>query len=130
MLVLPLDRAGSFLATLGIMLYPGECEAARRKAKAFAAHHLAKPVGQLYESGRSLPNETLLDIFTDGGEELTDLDRRWWGSETTGEIFKAYFILARTHPKLASWENAIRLKKAIACKGESSSRATLRQELT
>jgi hypothetical protein len=130
MLVLPLNYPEPFAATLGIMLCPGGDESDRRKAKAFAAHHLAEPIRRLYESGRTLSEESLARIAMDGGEELDDLGARLKGGTTTGELFKTYFILSRTHPTLASWSSAIKIKDVVATKRKKSgARSTLWQEL-
>jgi hypothetical protein len=111
--VLPLDHPEPFAATLGVMLYPGD-GLDRRKARAFAAQYLAEPLRHFHEAGGRLDYETLLQITTDAGERLADLDKRWWGGTATGEIFKAFFILAHTKPALASWNNAIVITETVA----------------
>ena len=111
--VLPLDHPEPFAATLGVMLYPGDGRD-RRKARAFAAQYLAEPLRQFHEAGGRLDYEALLQITTDTGERLDDLDKRWWGGSATGELFKALFILAKTEPSLASWSNAIKIVEIVA----------------
>jgi hypothetical protein len=65
----------------------------------------------------------------DGGALLSDLDERWWGGLATGELFKALFILAKNHPALASWENAIMIYKVCAMRaGSKGSRTDLWRE--
>jgi len=68
MLILPLSHPEPFAATLGVMLYPGTDDADVRKARAFAAHYLAEPVRRFIADGYKLSSETLLALFTDGGE--------------------------------------------------------------
>ena len=91
------------------MLYPGEDEPDRRKAKAFAAQYLAKPIRHFLESGGTLSIEVLTQIATESGERLDDLEKRWWGGTATGQLFKTFLILAKTNEKLASWNNAIKV---------------------
>ncbi len=112
--VLPLDHLEPFAATLGIMLYPGEDEPDRRKARAFAAHYLAEPICRLHEAGGTLSYESLVRIATDGGERLDDLEKRWWGGTATGELFKTFFALANTNEALASWNHAAEIAELIA----------------
>jgi hypothetical protein len=124
--ILPLDHPEPFAATLGVMLYPGEDESDRRKARAFAAQYLAEPLRRLHQEGGSLRYEALLRIASDSGERLDDLDSRWFEATATGELFKLLFALFNTDPGLASWENAIKLAQPIAVKAEAaSSRAKL-----
>lgn len=104
--ILPLEPE-PFAATLGIMLYPGEDESDRGKARAFASHYLAKPIRKFVEDGGSLNQESLLKLTTSGGERLDDLEKRWREGLWAGEILKAYFILSWNTPKQASWEKAI-----------------------
>lgn len=124
--VLPLDHPEPFAATLGIMLYPGEDEPDRRKARAFAAQYLAEPIRRLHEAGRTLSYQSLARIATDGGERLDDLEKRWWGGTATGELFKTFFALANTNKPLASWSNAIKIAERIATREkESGARSAL-----
>ena len=124
--ILPLDHPEPFAATLGVMLYPGEDESDRKKARAFAAQYLAEPLRRLRQEGGALDYEALLDIASGSGERLDDLDSRWFDATATGELLKLLFALYNTDPGLASWENALRLAKPIAARGgAASSRAKL-----
>jgi hypothetical protein len=124
--ILPLDHPEPFAATLGVMLYPGEDEADRKRAAAFAAQSLAQPLRRFHQEGGVLDYEALLQIASDSGERLDDLDSRWFEATATGELFKLLFALFNTDPGMASWENAIRLAKPIAARaGASGSRAKL-----
>ncbi len=111
---LPLDHPEPFAATLGIMLYPGEEESDRRKAKAFAAHYLAEPIRRLHEAGGTLSYDSMARIATESGEGLDDLDKRWWRGTATGELFKTLFALSNTNASLASWNNAAKVARHIA----------------
>jgi hypothetical protein len=109
MAILPLNHPEPFAATLGVMLYPGEDEADRKRARAFAAQYLAEPLRRFHEAGEALRYEELSSIASDSGARLDDLESRWWDATATGELFKTLFALFNTDPGLASWENAIRL---------------------
>jgi hypothetical protein len=56
--ILPLTDPVPFWATLGVMLYPGEDDAERRKAKAYAAHAMAEPL--VVTTIRSMPYPSCL----------------------------------------------------------------------
>ena len=114
--ILPLDHPEPFAATLGVMLYPGEDEEDRKRARAFAARYLAEPLRLFHEAGGSLTYEQLARIASDAGARLDDLDDRWWSGTATGEIFKVFFALAQTDPSLASWANATRIAERIAAR--------------
>ena len=116
MLVLPLDHPEPFAAALGTMLYPGEDESDRRRAKAFAAHYLAEPIRRFHDSGHTLSYESLARIAMDGGERLDDLGDRWRGGAVTGELFKTFFALWNTNASLASWNNAIKIATHVAAR--------------
>ncbi len=127
--ILPLDHPEPFAATLGVMLYPATDEADPPKALAFASQLLAEPIRQLYEAGRVLSSEVLLRIATDAGQPLTDLHERWDGGLATGELIKALYALAKDHPSLASWENAIKIYEICAKRsGLRGSRTALLRE--
>ena len=126
---LPLDHPEPFAATLGVMLYPGLDDLDRRKAKAFSAHYLAKPIQRLYEAGGALSTESLVQIVMDSGERLDDVDKRWWGGTATGQIFKTLYALHNTDEALASWSNAIKIAGRVAAKQNvSGARSALWQE--
>jgi hypothetical protein len=126
--ILPLDHPEPFAATLGVMLYPNIDEEDRRKARAFAAQWLAEPVRRLREIGIRLPQDKLELLVMDGGTLLTDVAQRWEGGLSTGELFKAFFILAKDRPELASWENAIKTYEMSAKRaGLSGTRTDLYQ---
>ena len=112
--ILPLDHPETFSATLGVMLYPATNAPETRKASAFAAQYLAKPVRSLHEAGGTLSYDVLAQIAMDAGPPLTDLKERWWGGRATGEALKTFFVLANTNPALASWNNAIKITQSIA----------------
>ncbi|MBN4046533.1 hypothetical protein JYU02_00885 [bacterium AH-315-P15] len=122
--ILPLDHPEPFAATLGVMLYPGPDESEQRKARAFAAQYLAKPIQQLYETGGTLSQDDLLLLATDAGERLDNLEERWWRATATGELFKILFTLANTDLKLASWSNAIKLTELVATRSKVSGSRT------
>jgi hypothetical protein len=129
--ILPLDYPEPFAATLGVMLYPGTEGTDPLHARAFAAQYLAKPLQRFHEAGHTLPYESLARIQEDAGELITDLDKRWWGGIATGNIFKTFFVLARTHEALASWNNAVRVFELAASRARSSgSRSQLWKERT
>jgi hypothetical protein len=107
--ILPLDHPEPFAAMLGVMVYPGEDEQDRKRARAFAAQYLAEPLRQFHEAGGTLTYEELARIASDAGERLDDLEDRWWNGTATGEIFKVFYALAHMDPSLASWANATRL---------------------
>ena len=112
--VLPLDHPEPFAATLGVMLYPGTDEDDCRKARAFAAHWIAEPFRSFHEAGYQLSYDDLARIMMDSGALLGDLDDRWRGGTAVGDLFKAFYILAKNDPALASWENAIRIYEVSA----------------
>ena len=112
--ILPLDHPEPLAATLGVMLYPGEDEASRRRARAYAAQFLAEPLRLFHEAGHSLAYEDLARIASDSGTRFDDLDDRRWEGSATGETFKALYALAHTDPTLASWGNATKLVMLIA----------------
>jgi hypothetical protein len=111
--ILPLDHPEPFAATLGVMLYPRADGADPLQARACAAQYLARPLQRFHEAGHALPYDALARILEDAGERLTDLDKRWWGGTATGEIFKAFFTLAKTNEVLASWNNAVKADAGI-----------------
>jgi hypothetical protein len=124
--ILPLDYPEPFTATLGVMLYPATNDEDAPRAGAFAAQVLAEPVRRLREAGFHLSYEALARIVMDAGQRLTDLDKRWWGGSAIGEVFQILLILAHTHPKLASWDNAIEYTEMIAARDKvKGSRANL-----
>jgi hypothetical protein len=126
--ILPLDHPEPLAATLGVMLYPGEDEADQKRARAYAAQFLAKPVERFREAGGTLTAEVLARLHADCGVPLDDVKARWRDGTATGQLFEIYFKLAQTHPKLASWENAVRLVRANAVKHDvSASRSLLHQ---
>ena len=114
--ILPLDHPEPFAATLGVMLYPGTDDLEKRKAAAFQMHWLSKPIERLHADGRELSYSTLLHLITKAGEELEDLDKRWWQATATGELLKTVFALYTTNPALASWNNAVKLAKLVAAR--------------
>lgn len=118
--ILPLDHPEPFAATLGTMLYPGEDTADRHKARAFASQYLAEPLRQFHEEGQRLSYEALQQIALDSGARLDDLDKRWWAATAAGEMFKTYFALANTDPKLASWNKAVELANLVATRQRKS----------
>jgi hypothetical protein len=129
--ILPLDHPEPFAATLGVMLYPETDEDQQRKARAFAARWLTEPFRRFHEAGGQLPYDALARIFVDAGKPLSDVEDRYLGGTEVGELFKALFILAKDHPKLASWENAIKIYKISASRdGARGSRSDLWRQLT
>ena len=65
--ILPLDHPETFSATLGVMLYPATNAPETRKASAFAAQYLAKPIRSLHEAGGTLSYDVLAQIAMDAG---------------------------------------------------------------
>lgn len=125
--VLPLDHPEPFAATLGVMLYPGITDEDTRKARAFAVQYLAEPIRQFVDAGGQIEPDALLKLVTESGERLDDLDKRWQGGLWTGDIFKAYYILAYQAPELASLENATRIaEKAVVQAKVSGSRSSFK----
>ena len=112
--ILPLDHPEPFAATLGVMLYPTMDETDPPKARAFSSQYLAEPMRRLHESGGALSYDVLARIAIDAGQPLTDLEERWNGGLATGDLFKTLYTLAKNHPSLASWENAIKIYKRSA----------------
>jgi hypothetical protein len=124
--ILPLDHPEPLAATLGVMLYPGEDGDSRQRAKAFTSQFLAVPLAEFHEVGGRLSYEELARIQSDSGVPLGDLEDRWWDGRVTGELFKAYFALARTDPSRTSWANAVRLVEIVAARqGVPGSRTSL-----
>ena len=74
--ILPLDHLEPFAATLGVMLYPGEDEASRKRARAFTAQALAEPLRIFHDAGHSLPERELARITSDAEVALDDIDNR------------------------------------------------------
>jgi hypothetical protein len=129
--ILPLDAPEPFAATLGVMLYPGADESDQAKARAFAAWWLAMPLRRFHQDGHRLTYEALASIAEDASEQLTDLDDRRRGGAAMGDLFKALFLLAKDHPALASWDNAIRVYEIFASRAKASgSRSQLRKYLS
>lgn len=123
---LPLDQPDPFAATLGVMLYPGLDTKSRAKAAAFTSQFLARPLRDFLDAGGSLDHEHLVALATSSGERLDDLDKRWWGGLTAGEVVRIKFILTQHHPQFASWENAVRVVEQSAAKQKKvGSRATI-----
>ncbi len=118
--ILPHDHPEPFAATLGVMLYPAWDRSDQVKARAFTARFLAEPLRRCSEEGHPLSNETLLQLLRDAGgafgeaESLDDVDARLWAGTATGEMMKAYFILAETDGKRASWSKAVQLAEDAA----------------
>jgi len=120
--ILPLDQPEPFAATLGVMLYPGTDDLEKRKAAAFQMHWLSKPIERLHADGRELSYSTLLHLITKAGEELEDLDKRWWQATATGELLKTVFALYKTNPALASWNNAAKLATRLSARERRATR--------
>ena len=60
---------------------------------------------------------------------MTDFTERWDGGLATGDLLKALYLLAKDHPALASWENAVKIYEISAKRvGSKGSRTTLLQE--
>ncbi len=114
MLRLPLHHPEPFAATLGVMLYPETTESGRRKARAFAAQHLAEPLREAMEDGHSPSYETLVLLATNCGEQLDDLETRFQQGMWVGDLVKALYTLSCSHPKLASWNNAASILERAA----------------
>ena len=118
--ILPLDHPEPFAATLGVMLYPGVDNDDPLKARAFASYWLAKPIQRCEEAGHKISQDVLLDIVRDGGQVLDDLDNRWWGGTTTGELFKTIWALFNYDKTLATWNNAIKIAERVAWRASGS----------
>lgn len=117
--ILPIDSNGSFLKTLGIMLYPGDDDADRRNARAFASHQLADPIAKLYAHGLKMSETDLVDILAAGGIELFDLETRRKHASWFGRIFAHYFALSAEFPRVATWENAFKYVKVESRTGDA-----------
>lgn len=115
-MILPLDHPEPFAATLGVMLYPGTGDADRRKAAAYASHYLGVPLQRAKSEGHQVPYETLEIVAMNGGERLDDLEKRWQEGNWIGDMTNIYFMLARSQPERASWENAIKLMEIMSAK--------------
>jgi len=122
---LPLDHPEPFSAVLGVMLYPGTNDGDPVKARAFALHWLATPIQRCEQAGHKIPREILLRLATDGGQRLDDLDQRCTGGRTTGELFIILWALFNTDPRLATWNNAIKIAEQLAGRTSSGSRSLL-----
>lgn len=112
--ILPLTDPEPFMATLGVMLYPGEDAAERSKSKAFAAQAMAEPLRQAIANGHDVRKEVLQKYATEGGEVLDDLRKRWKKGIWIGNLMKAWFALACSHPELASWSNVAIIGEKVA----------------
>lgn len=122
--MLPLDHPEPFAATLGTMLYPGIDHADTLKARSAAAQWLAEPLKRNLDAGHVAPEATLVRIATECGQQLTDYAERWSGGLQTGELFATFFALAASHPRLASWSNAIKLMEIAAARSHTSGART------
>jgi len=111
---LPLDHPEPFAATLGVMLYPGTSEVDQCKARTFAARWLGEPLRRFHGAGHTLPYDSLAWIAQEAGASLTGLDDPWWAATAVGELLKTLSILARNNPRVASWNNAIRLFELVS----------------
>lgn len=109
MRILPLEHPEPLIATLGIMLYPGDDFESRRRARAFISQRLAEPLREFYAAGYTLTKEELAQIPSDGWVYLDDLKARWRDGLLIGEIVKTYVAIANTDPTRASWGNATKL---------------------
>ena len=116
--ILPLEHPEPCFATLGVMLYPATDERDSPKARAYVAQVLARALSRFRETGGTPPYDVLGPILMDAGEPLSDLKERWWGGRATGELFKTFFALFNTDPRLASWEHAIQIVEVITAKFE------------
>ena len=124
--ILPLDHPEPYLATLGVMLYPGTDETDRNKAAAFAAQNLAKITRDVEEARGLLNLDETIRLFSDTGTSLDDVEKRRWQGTAVGQVFKTFFALYNTDPDLASWENGTRLAEKTAQKHkERGSRSAL-----
>jgi hypothetical protein len=123
--ILPLDHPEPFAATLGVMLYPGTDEVERRKAASFQPFWLAEPIRQLTAAGHRLSEDALLHFAVRAGEQLEDLDKRWWNGTATGESLKVLFALHYTKPALASWNNSATIAERVAGRERGSRTAHL-----
>ena len=126
---LPLYSPEPLSATLGIMLYPGLSDDDSRRAKAFAAYFLGRPIEQADSEGYAVEGAFLRELVVSGGEPLLDLkDRYYWGT-AVGQMFKTFFALDNTNRKFASWHRAIELAQKEAKKAglKGSKRALLRE---
>jgi len=127
--ILPLDHPEPLAATLGAMLYPGEDEDSRRRARAYTAQLLAEPIRQFLEAGGTLAHEQLAQILSDAGVPLGDLEGRWRDGQATGELYKVFFALSNTDPSLASWENAAKLVRSCAAEHDASASRSLLRDI-
>lgn len=114
--ILPLDHPDPYMATLGIMLYPGLDEGDRRKAKAYAAQRLAITTRRMIEHGYQVPVEARARLYADSGEILDDLHKRWDGGLWVADLYVTLFALWGNHKRFASFENAIRACEPTAAR--------------
>ena len=126
--ILPLTHVEPFAATLGVMLYPATDEVDPPKARAFAAQWLSEPIRRFHEAGHELTYDQLARIVMDAGEVLSDLDQRWWAGTMTGDLFKTFFVLAKSNPTFASWNNAIKIVESAAARAKMSGARTALSE--
>jgi hypothetical protein len=112
--ILPLDHPEPFAATLGVMLYPGTDDRDCLKARAFVARWLATPLSRYHAAGHGLPYGSLARIAESPVDTLDDLQERYWGGTATGELVKTLFALANSNPRLASWNNAVKMFCIVA----------------
>ncbi len=122
--ILPLNDLEPFAATLGVMLCPGTDEHDHGKARVFAARWIAGSLSHYNLAGHRLPYEALLRIAIDAGEQLNDLDDRWCDGTATGELFKVMWALFNIDPKLASWNNAIKIARLFARRSKARGSTT------
>lgn len=91
------------------MLYPGLGEEDRKRAAAFTAQYLARPLRELHQQGGSIGYDDLLRIASTDQVPLNKLVDRTLHGRAVGEMFKVMIALAHTEPALASWNNAARI---------------------
>ena len=103
MRVLPLDTPEPFAATLGVMLYPGEDEKSRRKARAYAAQYLSAASSQ---KQFSISTDAAQWIAQHAGQTIDRLENRWRKAQAMGELTKVYLGLIHSAPERASWNSA------------------------
>jgi hypothetical protein len=111
--ILPLDHTESYIATLGVMLFPGTTDDDQQKALSFAARQIAKAT-RLAHAEHLIPSEVVMRLYRDSGWCLYDDEVSWWDATATGQMFKTLWALYNSNPYLATWNNAFKIGEVIA----------------
>lgn len=106
---LPLEYPEPFAATFGVMLYPGEDELSRKYANSATATITSNAIRLAELAGHNPCQRTLLETHKLGIGSFPEASEHHRQGLLAGHLFVAHFALYNSDPKLASWNNAIKI---------------------